>query len=96
LARNVATVHVAKAKKLNKEHLDLVREVARNKDKHWASRLAAIFVLGKSGDDADRKWIRDLYPNEDNVNVKRAIAVSLHSLPKPARNKFYSAGGLRG
>jgi hypothetical protein len=48
LARNVATVHVAKAKKLNKEHLDLVREVARNKDKHWASRLAAIFVLGKS------------------------------------------------
>ena len=79
---------LSKAEQLDNGHLDVIRDIIRNKD--WASRLAAILVLGKLGDNADRNWLRGLYPNEDNVHVKRAIAVSMHSLPRAVRNKFYS------
>ncbi len=79
-----------KAKKLDNGHLDVIREIVKNKEKHWASRLAAVLVLGKLGDNADRNWLKGQYHSEDNPNMKRAIAVSLHALPKVAKNKFYS------
>lgn len=78
------------ARKLGEEQLKVVREIIEDKGKHWASRVAAIFVLGKLGDDTDRDWLMGLYSSEDNTRVKRAIAVSIHKLPKSARNKFYA------
>ena len=81
---------LSKAKTLSIEHLDIVREIVRNKDKHWASRAAAILVLGNLGDIADRKWLRSRYYHEEHPCIKRAIAIGLHKYSKAARNKFYS------
>jgi len=81
---------LSKAKKLDGKHLDIVREIIRDKGKHWTSRAAAIFVLGKLSDDTDINWLKGEYSNEHNNYVKRAIGVSVHNLPKSARNKFYS------
>ena len=81
---------LSKAKKLDDKHLQVLRKIIMKKERHWASRAIAIFALGKLGDDTDRKWLRDLYRDEDNDYVKRAIAVSIHSLPKSLRNKFYA------
>jgi hypothetical protein len=81
---------LSKAKKLDGKQLHVVRRIIRDKDRHWASRAAAIFTLGKLGDETDRLSLKSLYSDDDNLNVKRAIAVSVHSLPKAARNKFYS------
>lgn len=78
------------AKKLDSEQLHALRGTIKHRDKHWASRVAAILAIGKLGDNADRTWLRGLYPNEYNNCVKRAIAVSVHTLPKSARNKFYT------
>ena len=80
---------LSKVKKPDDKHLHVVRRIISNKNKYWASRAAAIFVLGKLGDDTYRRWLRDLYQNEDNEYVKRVIAVSLHKLPKSTRNQFY-------
>lgn len=81
---------LSKAKKLDDKHLQTLRTIIMKKEKDWTSRAAAIFALSKLGDDTDRKWLIDLYRDEDNDYVKRAIAVSIHSLPKSVRNKFYS------
>ena len=81
---------LSKAKKVDNQHLKVVREIIKKVDKHWASRAAAIVALGKLGDDTDKIWLRDLYASEPSNSVKRAIAVSLHNLTKSSRNKFYS------
>jgi hypothetical protein len=78
------------AKKLDSEQLNVLRGIIRGGDKHWASRAAAILALAKLGDNADRNWLKGLYSNEDNNRVKRAIAVSVHNLPKSVKNKFYT------
>lgn len=80
---------LSKANKLDDVQLDVIRGIIRDRSKHWASRGAAIVVLGKLGDDADKNWVRGLYSSENNNYIKRAIAVSVHSLPKSARNRFY-------
>lgn len=84
---------LSKANKLDDVQLNVIREIIRDHSKHWASRGAAILVLGKLGDDADRNWLRGLYSSENNNYIKRAIAVSVHSLPASARNRFYNEIG---
>jgi len=81
---------LSKAKKIDDKHLQVLRSIITNKEKDWTSRAAAIFALGKLGDDTDRKWLRDLYRDGDNDYLKRAIMVSVHNLPKSVRNSFYS------
>ncbi|MFC1905130.1 HEAT repeat domain-containing protein, partial [Chloroflexota bacterium] len=70
---------LSKAYKLDSKHLAQIRDIIKNKDKHWASRLAAILVLGKLGDSADRNWLKGLYSAESNPQIKRAIVVGLHN-----------------
>ena len=84
---------LSKANKLDDVQLNVIREIIRDRSKHWASRGAAILVLGKLGDDADRNWLRGLCSSENNNYIKRAIAVSVHSLPASARNRFYNEIG---
>jgi len=81
---------LSKADRLDESQLKVVREIIGNDSKHWASRAAAIIVLGKLGNNKDRKWLRYLYPNGNNYYIKRAIAVSMRGLPKLARNRFYT------
>lgn len=81
---------LSKARKLDSEQLKVLREIIKNGDKHWASRVAAILVLGKLGDNTDKNWLKGLYSDEHNNRVKRAIAASIHNLPKSARNRFYT------
>ncbi len=78
------------AKKVDSEQLGTLRETIKDREKHWAPRVGAILALGKLGDNTDRKWLRGFYSDEYNSLVKRAIAVSVHGLPKSARNKFYT------
>ncbi|MFC2024515.1 hypothetical protein ACFLTJ_02945 [Chloroflexota bacterium] len=59
-------------------------------EKHWASKIAAMLVIGKLGDNTDKKWLRDVYRKETNHSIKRSIAIAVHGLTKSARNKFYS------
>lgn len=82
---------LSKARRLNNTQLDVVRQIICDKQKASVSRGAAILVLGKVGDSADRSWLADLYQNEDNSYIKRAIAVSAYGMPKAARNAFYSS-----
>ncbi len=89
LLLTLSQITLSKARKLDPKHLNVVRGIISEQDKHWA-RVAAIFVLGKLGDNTDRIWLRDSYATEHSNSVKRAIAVSTYNLPKPARNKFYS------
>jgi len=81
---------ISKADRLDESQLKVVREIIGNDSKHWASRAAAIIVLGKLGNNKNRKWLRDLYSNENEYYIKRAIAVSMRGLPKLARTKFYT------
>ena len=81
---------LSNAKKVDSGQLDVLRGIIKGGYKHWASRVAAILALGKLGDNADRTWLRNLYSSEHNNCVKRAIAVSVHNLPKSVRNKFYT------
>lgn len=81
---------LSKAKRLDDAHLQALRTIVNNKEKYWASRAAAILALGTLGDDTDKRWIRGLYQDENKDYVKRAIAVSVHKLPKSERNSFYS------
>jgi len=78
------------ARKLDEGELQVVRDIISDPRKHWASRVAAILVLGKLGDDTDRRSLTNLYWEEDNTHVKRAIAVGVHRLPKATRDGFYS------
>jgi len=82
---------LSKARRLRNIQLDVLRGIIRNSSKAIVSRGAAILVLGKLGDSTDRKWLVDLYQNEDNSYIKRAIAVSVYGMPKAARNAFYSS-----
>lgn len=82
---------LSKANKLDNVQLDVVRKIIRDSSKHWASKVAAILVLGKLGDDADRNWLRGLYSSESNNCIKRAIAVGVHGLPRSVRNGFYAS-----
>lgn len=81
---------LSKSRKLDDRALQLLRSIITKKEKHWAARAAAIFTLGKLGDDTDRKWLRGQYHDEDNNYLKRAIVVSVRNLPKSVRNSFYS------
>ena len=81
---------LCKADKLDGSQLKVIREIIGNNSKHWAPRAAAIIVLGKLGNRKDGKWLRDLYSNENNYYIKRAIAVGVRGLPKLARNNFYA------
>jgi hypothetical protein len=81
---------LSKAEKLDINQLDVLREIIRNKGKHWAPRGAAVLALGKLGDDADKTWLRGLYSDEVSDYIKRAIAISAHNFPPSARNKFYN------
>jgi len=81
---------LSNAKKLDSKQLNALRGIIRGGDKHWTSRAAAILVLGKLGDNTDRNWLRGLYSNEHNNRVKRAIAVSVHNLPRSVKNRFYT------
>jgi hypothetical protein len=81
---------LSKARGLSDKQLQVLRSIIVDKEKSWASRGAAIFTLGKLGDDTDRRWLRDLYGDSDNYYLKRAIIVSVHGLPKAARNSFYT------
>jgi hypothetical protein len=78
------------ASNLSDGQLDVLRGIIKGEHKHWTSRVAAILALGKLGDNADKTWLRNLYSSEHNGCVKRAIAVSVHNLPKSVRNEFYS------
>ena len=90
MAGNVAAFSFSKEDKLNNSPLNVVREIIGENSKHWAPRAAEIIVLGKLGDNADRLRPKRLYANENNNYIKRAIAVSVHSLPKAARDRFYN------
>lgn len=81
---------LSKARRLAKVHLDYIRSVVMNPEKHWACKIAAILAIGRLGDNTDKKWLRDLYRKETNHNIKRAIAIAVHGLTKSARNKFYA------
>jgi len=81
---------LSKANRLDDSQLKVVRDIIEDNYKHWASRAAAIIVLGKLGNSKDRKWLRDLYSNESNYYIKRAIAVGMRGSPKLARNNFYA------
>lgn len=81
---------LSKSKKLDNDQLNVIRGIIKENAKHYASRVAAILVLGKLGDDTDRNWLRGLYQKEHNNSIKRAIAVSVHTLSEPIRNKFYA------
>ena len=81
---------ITKAKKLDSTQLDVLRKIVKDMQKNWAPRCAAIFALGKLGDRTDRNSLIDLYDKEGNNCVQRAIAVSVHDLPKSKRNIFYN------
>lgn len=81
---------LSKAKRLSGRQLAVVRQIISDKRRSSVSRAAGMLALGKCGDDGDRRWLASLYSGEDNSYVKRAVAVSCHGMPKPARNEFYS------
>lgn len=81
---------LSKANAPDNIQLGIIRKIIRDTSKHWASRAAAILVLGKLGDDTDRNWFRGLYQNENNNYIKRALAVAVQTLPRPIRNRFYA------
>jgi hypothetical protein len=81
---------LSRCKKLNDEQLGVLRAIAVNKEKHWASRATAMFVLGKLGDSADKKRLKIQYGEEEHPYIKRAIVIGLYNYSKTARNKFYS------
>jgi len=76
---------------LTERDLRVVDDVAFDRNRHWACRVAAIDILGKYGDDDYRFRIRDLYDDETNVDIRHAILQACVHLSKADRNRLFQA-----
>lgn len=76
---------------LTEEDLRVVDDIAFDRNRHWACRVAAIDILSKHGDDDYRFRIRDLYNDEANLDIRQAILESCVHLRKADRNRFFQA-----
>ena len=56
---------------------------------HPACRAKAVILQGKNGTYADRRDIRELYPIDENIHVRRAILVGVQELDSDLRQMFY-------
>lgn len=74
---------------LTEEDLRVVDDIAFDRNRHWACRVAAIDVIGKQGDDDYRFRIRDLYNDEANLDIRHAILEACVHLSKADRNRFF-------
>lgn len=77
------------AKNLDNHHLEVIRSIIKERKKYWAPRAAAIMTLGKLGNYTDRSCLKKLFWREDNPQIKRAILIACHFMPKQERNTFY-------
>ena len=73
------------------DEIRVIAEIAFDKNRHWACRVAAIRILGKYGDDAYRAQIRDLYNDETHPDVRHSIIEACMRLPTVDRNRFINA-----
>ena len=74
---------------LTEANLRLVDDIAFDRNRHWACRVAAIDTVGKYGDDDYRFRIRDLYNDEANLDIRHAILEACVHLGKADRNRFF-------
>jgi hypothetical protein len=76
---------------LTEQDLRVIDDIAFDRNRHWACRVAAIDVIGKQGDDDYRFRIRDLYNDEANLDIRHAILHASVHLRKADRNRFFQA-----
>lgn len=76
---------------LTEANLRLVDDIAFDRNRHWACRVAAIDIVGKYGDDDYRFRIRDLYNDEATLDIRHAILEACVHLGKADRNRFFQA-----
>jgi hypothetical protein len=76
---------------LDSETVSAVRDLllAHQARLHDATAVQAYLLVGRHGDDADRRWISEQYDRESSW-VKRAILHAIRDLRKTKRNHFYS------
>ncbi|RME60590.1 hypothetical protein D6779_01910 [Candidatus Parcubacteria bacterium] len=68
---------------------ELARNIRQSQNAHPAARAKATILLGKLGDWADRRSIRDSYYGESNLEVRRAILVAVQEMNTDERKFFY-------
>lgn len=66
-----------------------VRIVCHTRGFHPSIRAKAYILLGKLGDWADRRNIRDNYVNEENIDIRKAILIATQELNEEERRFFY-------
>lgn len=71
--------------------VELARDIRRSHNVHPFVRAKANILLGKLGDWADRREIRNSYYNESNLEVKRAILVAVQEMQSGERRHFYNS-----
>lgn len=66
-----------------------LKTVSSNRNKHSINRATALLILGKFGDYAELRLIKDMFGTEESLYIKRAIILALQKLPKAERNHAY-------
>jgi hypothetical protein len=76
---------------LNGGTVGSIRDILMNQrhSLHDAVVVQALLLVGQHGDDADRRWISELYDEEHSPWIRRAILYSIRGLDKAKRNHFY-------
>lgn len=75
----------------SEDDLGTIAGIAFDRNRHWACRVWAIGIIGRTGDDAYRIRIRDLYNEETHPDVCHAIIRASMRLPNVDRNRFLKA-----
>ena len=70
--------------------VELARGIRQSHNVHPFVRAKANILLGKLGDWAERREIRNSYYNESNLEVKRAILVAVQEMQGVERRHFYN------
>lgn len=65
------------------------RHVCQSRDFHPSVRAKAYILLGKLGDWADRRDIRDCYANEQNSEIQKAILIAIQEMNDEERRHFF-------
>ena len=65
------------------------RTKCQSRDVHPSIRARANILLGKIGDWADRRNIRDYYYNENDIEVQKAILIAIQEMNAEERKNFY-------
>lgn len=74
---------------LRRSDINIIRDIAKDRNKHWICRSKAIQICGQYGDDQERRSLMLSYDDEPRQEIQYAIILACQELNRIERNRFY-------